>query len=57
MALWEVIKPFKGKVEKRTFDKTGEEVEMTVKRREELEANIEKEKPGYGPVLQRKEEK
>lgn len=57
MALWEVIKPFKGKVEKQTFDKIGEEVEMTVKRREELEANIEKENPGYGPVLQRKEEK
>ncbi len=56
MALFEVIKPFKGKEEKRTFDKIGEEVEMTVKRRDEIESNIEKERPGYGPVLRRKDE-
>lgn len=53
MALFKVIKAFEGKEEKRKFETIGEKVELTIKRRNEIEENIEKSNPGYGPVLER----
>lgn len=56
MANFEVLKPFRGIDEKKTFDEIGEIIEMTVTRAEKLEKNIEVESPGYGPVLKRLDE-
>ncbi|WJP97069.1 hypothetical protein [Macrococcus bovicus] len=56
MALFEVLQPFEGKKEKKQFLVIGEEVEMTVARANEIQANIDKEYPEYGDVLKRKDE-
>lgn len=56
MALFEVLQPFEGKKEGKKFLVIGEEVEMTVARANEIQANIDKENPDYGDVLKRKDE-
>ncbi|WP_414055196.1 hypothetical protein [Macrococcus equi] len=53
MAKFRVKKPFEGTREGRVFDKVGEVVEMTVKRAEEIQHNIDGTEPDYGEVLER----
>ncbi|MFC6292513.1 hypothetical protein BHU61_06735 [Macrococcus epidermidis] len=53
MAKFRVKKPFEGTREGRVFDKVGEVVEMTVKRAEEIQHNIDGSHPDYGEVLER----
>lgn len=53
MAKFRVKKPFEGSREGRVFDKVGEVVEMTVKRAEEIQHNIDGVDPNYGEVLER----
>lgn len=57
MAKYKVLKQADGKKEKKRFE-PGEEVELTVKRVQEIEANIDKQKKfkGTGPYFERIEE-
>ena len=55
MAKFEVLKRFKGIEEGKTFE-PGQEIDMTVKRAEEVQSNINEKFPGYGEVLKRVKE-
>lgn len=56
MAKFKVIKPFRGELEGKNFEEVGEVVELTVKRAEEIQFNIDNTHPNYGKVLERVEE-
>ena len=56
MAKFKVIKPFRGELEGKNFEEVGEVVELTVKRAEEIQFNIDNTHPNYGGVLERVEE-
>lgn len=56
MAKFKVIKPFRGELEGKNFEKVGEVVELTVKRADEIQFNIDNTHPKYGSVLERVEE-
>ncbi|MFD7036758.1 hypothetical protein ACFV8V_13620 [Mammaliicoccus sciuri] len=57
MAKFKVLKQVDGKKENKRFE-PGEEVELTVKRVQEIETNIDKQKKfkGTGPYFERIEE-
>ena len=52
MAKFKAKRDFTGYKEKRRFKK-GEEIEMTVKRAKELQANVDKNFPHVGEVMER----
>lgn len=56
MVQFKVKKDFIGTVEKQTFKK-NQKVELTLKRADAIQKNIDKQYPEYGEVLERVEEK